>query len=186
MSRWSTQQVERDWERRASAFVSALMSEPDPTAVEQLSSLGDLDPDHARWELRYLRRAIGLLIAGRDALDDRTASLVGHALAKAVESDPSAALGMRATSATQFNARLRIYRDLMGMRGASRTPVGQLGEALVGFAGGRPGNDQSAWAAGWVANELDRCHEILRSEFGAADLPEDIAPSALPAPQRQG
>ncbi len=184
MSKWTTQQIEREWERRASSFVSTLMTEPEPSAVDRLAGRGDLDPDHARWELRYLRRAVGLLVAGRDSLDDRTASLVGQALAKAVEHDPSAAPAMRAVSATQFNARLRLYRDLMGQRGTSRTPVAKIGEALVGFAGGRPGNDQSAWAAGWVAEELDRCNEALRHEFGTVELPEDVAPSAMPAPRR--
>ena len=91
---------------------------------------------------------------------------------------------MRATSAAQFNARLRLYRDLMGQRGASRTPVGQIGEALVGFAGGRPGNDQSSWASAWVAEELDRCNEALRQEFGTVELPDDVAPSAIPVARR--
>jgi hypothetical protein len=176
--------MEREWERRASSFVSSLMTEPDASAVERLASLGDHDADHARWELRYLRRAIGLLVAGRDALDDRTASMVGQALAKAVEHDPSAAPTMRATSSAHFNARLRLYRDLMGQRGASRTPVGQIGEGLVGFAGGAPGNDQSGWAASWVSEELDRCNEALRQEFGVADLPDDVAPSAMPTSRR--
>ena len=184
MSRWTTQQLEREWERRASSFVSTLMTEPSPSAVERLSALGDMDADHARWELRYLRRAVGLLIAGRDALDDRTASMVGQALAKAVEHDPSAAPAMRATSASHFNARLRLYRDLMGQRGAARTPIGQIGEALVGFACGRPGNDQSGWASSWVAEELDRCNEALRQEFGTVELPDDIAPSAMPIQRR--
>lgn len=184
MSKWTTQQIEREWERRASSFVSTLMTEPEPSAVDRLAALGDLDADHSRWELRYLRRAIGLLIAGRDALDDRTASMVGQALAKAVEHDPSAAPVMRSTSAAQFNARLRLYRDLMGQRGASRTPVGQIGEALVGFAGGRPGNDQSSWASAWVAEELDRCNEALRQEFGTVELPDDVAPSAIPVARR--
>lgn len=184
MSKWSAQQLEREWERRASSFVSMLMTEPEPTAVERLSAIGDLDADHARWELRYLRRAVGLLVAGRDSLDDRTASLVGQALAKAVEHDPSAAPAMRSTSATQFNARLRLYRDLMGQRGPSRTPVARIGEALVGFAGGRPGNDQGAWAASWVASELDRSNEALRQEFGTVELPDDVAPSAMQPPKR--
>lgn len=184
MSKWSTQQVEREWARRASSFVSTLMTEPEPSAVEQLAAIADLDADHARWELRYLRRAIGLLIAGRDALDDRTASLVGQALAKAVEHDPSAAPGMRAISAGQFNSRLRLYRDLMGQRGAARTPVGKIAEALVGFAGGRPGDDQGGWASAWVAAELDRSNEALRQEFGTVELPDDVAPSAMQAPRR--
>ncbi len=184
MSQWSTQQVEREWARRASSFVSTLMAEPEPTAVETLAAIGDLDADHARWELRYLRRAIGLLIAGRDSLDDRTASLVGQALAKAVEHDPSAAPAMRSLSATQFNSRLRLYRDVMGQRGASRTPVGKIGEALLGFAGGKLGNDQGGWTATWVAAELDRANEALRQEFGTVDLPEDVAPSAMQVPRR--
>ncbi len=179
VTKWSAQQVEREWERRASSFVSTLMTEPEPAAVDRLAGVGDLDADHARWELRYLRRAIGLLIAGRDSLDDRTASQVGQALARAVENDPSAAPAMRATSAAQFNARLRMYRDLMGQRGASRTPVGKIGEALLGFAGGRLGNDQSGWTTGWVVAELDRSNEALRREFGTVELPEDIAPSAM-------
>ena len=184
MSKWTTQQLEREGERRASTYVSTLMTEPGSDAVDRLAALGDGDVDHARWELRYLRRAIGLLIAGRDALDDRTASLVGQALAKAVEHDPSAAPAMRAVSAAQFNARLRIYRDLMGQRGASRTPVGRIGEALTGFAGGRPGGNQGVWSTGWVTHELDRCNEALRQEFGTVELPDDVAPSALPAPRR--
>ncbi len=184
VSKWTSQQLEREWERRASTYVSSLMTEPSPDAVDGLAALGDGDADHARWELRYLRRAIGLLIAGRDALDDRTASLVGQALAKAVEHDPSAAPAMRAVSATQFNARLRIYRDLMGQRGASRTPVGGIGEALTGFAGGRPTGDRGNWSAGWVAAELERCNEALRQAFGAVELPDDVAPSAMQAPRR--
>jgi len=178
-AKWTAQQAEREGERRAASFVSTLMAEPEPASVDLLAALGDRDADHARWELRYLRRAIGLLIAGRDALDDWTASLVGQALAKAVEHDPSAAPAMRPVSGAQFNARLRLYRDLMGQRGASRTPVGQIGEALVGFAGGRPAVDETGWAAGWVSAELDRANEALRQEFGTVDLPDDIAPSAI-------
>jgi hypothetical protein len=184
MSQWTAQQAERDWDRRATAFVAALMTEPDPAMVGNLAAAADGDLDHARWELRYLRRAVGLLVAGRDALDDRTASLVGKALARAVEHDPSSAPTMRAISATQFNARLRVYRDLVGQRGSARTPVGRLAEALLGFAGGPAGGEVPAWATAWVTAETDRCNEALRHEFGAADLPEDIAPSAIPAPRR--
>ncbi len=184
MARWTAQQAEREWERRSTSFVATLMSEPDPAAVSRLAASGDADLDHARWELRYLRRAVGLLVAGRDALDDRTASLVGKALARAVEHDPSAAPSMRAVSAGQFNARLRVYRDLVGQRGAMRTPVARIGDALIGFAGGRPNSDATPWAAGFVAAELDRCNEALRHEFGTVDLPDDVAPSALQSPRR--
>lgn len=184
MGSWSAQQVEREWERRSASYVSSLMTEPEPDAVDHLAALGDGDADHARWELRYLRRAVGLLTAGRDALDDRTASMVGQALAKAVELDPSAAPSMRVVSASHFNVRLRAYRDLMGQRGAARTPVGRIGEALVGFAGGRGAPDEAAWPASWVASELERCNAALRQEFGTVDLPDDVAPSALVSPRR--
>ncbi len=172
---WSSRQP--DGERHAAGYVAALMEEPGSDPVLRLARLGDQDPDHARWELRYLRRALGLLLAGRDSLDDRTASLVGRALDRAIEHDPSAAPNMRAVSATQFNARLRVYREVMGQRGPSRTPIGRLGERLLGFAGGRPGQPGADWCSRWVEEEIDRLNELLRLEFGTAELPEDIAPS---------
>lgn len=174
---WTSRQQERDGERHAAGYVAALMEEPPAESVSRLSRLGDGDADHARWELRYLRRALGLLLAGRDSLDDRTASLVGRALAQAIEHDPSAAPNMRAISATQFNARLRVYRETMGQRGAARMPVARLGERLLGFAGGRPGLPGGEWCARWVEEETELLNELLRREFGTAELPEDVAPS---------
>jgi hypothetical protein len=173
-----SRQTGRDGERHAAGYVAALMEEPASEAVQRLARLGDGDVDHARWELRYLRRALGLLLSGRDSLDDRTASLVGRALAQAVERDPSAAPNMRAISATQFNARLRVYRETMGQRGASRTPVARIGERVLGFAGGRPGAAGAEWCTRWVEEELELLNQLLRREFGTAELPEDVAPSA--------
>src|SRR6185437_12094853 len=70
-ARW---RAERDLERRATTFVQTLFVEPGSADVEWLARVatrGDLD--HARWELRYARRALGLIAAQRDARDDRTA-----------------------------------------------------------------------------------------------------------------
>lgn len=173
-------------ERHAAAYVAALMEEPSVDAVSTLARLGDGDADHARWELRYLRRALGLLLSARDSLDDRTASLVGRALAQAVESDPSAAPAMRQVSATQFNARLRVYREVMGTRGAARMPVAQLAARLLGFAGGRPGAARTEWCARWVEEETTLLNELLRREFGTAELPEDVAPSEAFGPGAGG
>lgn len=169
---------DRDGERHAAGYVAALMEEPGADAVARLARLGDGDADHARWELRYLRRALGLLLAGRDALEDRTASLVGRALAQAIEHDPSAAPNMRTISATQFNARLRAYRETMGQRGGARMPVARLGERLLAFAGGRPGMPGADWCTRWVDEETELLNAVLRREFGTAELPEDVAPSA--------
>jgi hypothetical protein len=74
--------------RRSSEYAAVLMAEPSREDVEWLSRVatrGDLD--HARWELRYLRRAIGILIAQRDALDDRTPSEVLRALLHRMQKD---------------------------------------------------------------------------------------------------
>jgi hypothetical protein len=174
---WASRSPARDDERHAAGYVAALMEEPATDAVARLARLGDGDGDHARWELRYLRRSLGLLLAGRDSLEDRTASLVGRALAQAVEHDPSAAPNMRAISATQFNARLRAYRETMGQRGAARMPVTRLGERLLAFAGGRPGMPGAEWCARWVEEETELLNALLRREFGTAELPEDVAPS---------
>jgi hypothetical protein len=171
-------------DRRGAAYVTTLMQEPDAESVARLSALGDQDPARAAMELRLLRRSLGLLIAGRDSLDDRTASVVGSALTVAMEADAATPASERARTVSQFNVRLRLYRDLMGSRGSGRTPVAQLGEALVGFAGGRPGHADASLATELVASELDRCNDALRDAFGAADLPSDIAPSHLPIQQR--
>jgi hypothetical protein len=174
---WSSQQSRRDWERRAGAYVATLMAEPDPKSVERLARLGDRDIDHSRWELRYLRRALGLLVAGRDALDDQTASEVGKALAQAVDHDPSAAPAMRAISAAQFNSRLRAYREALGVHGPMRVPAGKVAESLASFAGGRADAIATQWLTPMVLAEFEQCHEALRQAFGEAELPDDLSPS---------
>jgi hypothetical protein len=168
----------------AAAYVAALMEEPAPDGAARLAALGDQQPSRAAAELRHLRRSLGLLISARDALDDRTASLVGRALSDAIAADPATPVAERAAMITQWNARLRLYRDLMGTRGAARTPVAQLADALIGCAGGRPGHADGAWAVSWVAQELDRCNDALRDAFGAADLPSDVAPSEMAPAKR--
>ena len=77
-ARWRT---ERDFQRKAEKFVERLLAEPDDEDVRWLAQTATHgDTDHARWELRYARRSVGLITAERDALDDRTGSLVARAL----------------------------------------------------------------------------------------------------------
>ena len=76
--------------RRSSEYAAVLMAEPSGDDVEWLSRVATRgDVDHARWELRYLRRAMGILIAQRDALDDRTPSEVLRALLHRMQKDPN-------------------------------------------------------------------------------------------------
>src|SRR3954470_11075034 len=74
--------------RKSAEYAAALMQEPAASDVEWLSAAATRgDTDHAQWELRYLRRALGILVAQRDALDDRTPSEVLRALLHRMQKD---------------------------------------------------------------------------------------------------
>jgi hypothetical protein len=188
-ARW---RADRDLRRRSAAYVATLFEEPsdaDARWLAESATRGDLD--HARWELRYARRAVGLIVAQRDALDDRTGSSVGRVLAEAFERDPNVASDRLAVARHQFNARLGAYRDILTSRPpAARTAAGRpavaqtptrLGQILLAFAGGPVGpNAREVPRAGEiVTGYIDAAHQALRDAFGVASLPEDISPSAL-------
>ena len=163
--------------------MAALVAEPPAEDVGWLAEQGSGgDVDHARWELRYARRALGLVAAQRDALDDRTASDVARALDRALATDPEIAPEKRRIASRQLNARLRGYREAVARREAPGTGY-HLGRALLDFAGhpGAPHGDLIARAGDILSRYLEDAGSALRDCFGAAALPEDIAPSALGA-----
>lgn len=177
LPRWRS---DRQEEKRATRYLAAIQSEPADADVSWLAKIATRgDEDHARWELRYARRALGLLVAQRDALDDRTASLVARALSAAFERDPRIDDDRRDLAARQFNARLSAYRDALRARPA-RTGT-QMGQTLLAFAGGafRDVDDQVRRATELVVGYEREANAALRDAFGAADLPENVAPSAL-------
>jgi hypothetical protein len=188
LTRW---RAERDLRRRSTTYVTTLLEEPsdaDSKWLAESATRGDVD--HARWELRYARRAVGLIVAQRDALDDRTGSSVGRTLAEAFERDPNIASDRLAVARHQFNARLGAYRDVLtskppATRTAGRPPLPQiatrLGQILLAFAGGPVGpNGREVGRAGEiVTGYIEVAHQALRDAFGAASLPEDVSPSAL-------
>jgi hypothetical protein len=166
---------------RAAALVDMLCREPAADDVSWLAEHGTGgDADHARWELRYARRALGLLSAERDALDDRTASAVAHALARALARDPNVAPGKLRVVERQLNARLRAYGDALTNREGAGTGW-HLGRTLLQFAGRKEGAPPEvvAHAGDLVSRYLAEANEALREHFGVASLPEDVAPSAL-------
>jgi hypothetical protein len=176
-ARW---RAERDLQRKAERYVARLLEEPEEPDVQWLSqgaTRGDVD--HARWELRYARRALGLLAAERDALDDRTGSAVAHALAAAFERDGHIAQGMRPIAERQFNARLSAYRDGMLARAGAGTP-GRMGQTLFAFAGGsfRQVDENIVRGGNLLVRYLAEANAALRDTFGAASLPENVPPSA--------
>lgn len=175
-TRW---RAERQLQQKARRYVQLIGAEPAESDVAWLAATATGgDEDHARWELRYARAAIGLLVAQRDALDDRTASVVSQALGERFETDERIDRDRRDLAGRQFNARLSAYRDASGARAAD--PGARLGQTLLAFAGGVIRNAAANERAGRIVSEYEReAWETLRSVFGAAALPELVPPSAL-------
>lgn len=172
--------AERQLQRKALQYVAQIEAEPAAEDVRWLAATATRgDEDHARWELRYARAALGLLVAQRDALDDRTASVVGRALSDRFDRDERIDHDRRDLAERQFNARLSAYRDAFGSRGALARGI--LGQTLLAFAGGaiRNAEEQVARASGILGGYEREANESLRSVFGAAALPENVPPSAL-------
>lgn len=165
--------------RHAVSFVRTLFADPEPQQVAWLTALEpNGDEDHARWELRYARRAAGMLAAQRDAVDDRTAAAVGRALSDAFHGDHTIARERADVALRQFNERLAAYREVLSTRQA--TPTRQrLGQVLLTFLG-RPTSateDTATRAGGIVEEALTSANAALRREFGGVSLPENIVPS---------
>jgi hypothetical protein len=179
-ARW---RAERDLQRKASQFVAGLFQEPNASDVDWLAATatrGDLD--HARWELRYARRALGLIAAQRDALDDRTASIVAREISESFKRDRNIDPEMVETSDRQFNARLSAYRDGLAAKAGAPTIV-RMGQTLIAFAGGSfTGKDGNILRAGELLEAyLSEANEGLRASFGTAALPENVPPSVAAA-----
>lgn len=180
MGLWQQWREERALQRRAAAYVRELAREPvegDVRWLAQEATRGDAD--HARWELRYARRALGLLVAERDALDDRTASAVARALQDSLGRDANVAAAKLDVARTQLNARLRAYGEALQHRDASATSGERLGRALIDFAGAPPDPGLVARAGELLGGYLAEANEVLRRQFGVASLPEDVPPSAV-------
>lgn len=170
----------RQLQRKAEQFVSVVVVEPQQSDVSWLAGTATRgDEDHARWELRYARRALGLLVAQRDALDDRTGSLVARALGDAFERDDRIGADRRDLAERQFNARLSAYRDSMEARVPDVSM--RLGQTLLAFSGGsfRDLDDNVRRAGTLLDGYAKDANEALRRVFGTATLPENVPPSAL-------
>lgn len=166
--------------RGLNIYVAALMAEPDSDDVAWLAAAAcGGDQDRAQWELRYARRALGLVVAQRDALDDRTPSLVARELSDAVQSDPNIAPAMMKLAERQFNERLTTYREVLTSRAPSEGVGSRLGRTLLMISGlVRPTADQVARAGDILAHYAGEANDALRGAFGAPSLPEDVPPSA--------
>jgi len=169
---WSEWLARRRRRNKATQFVATLFVEPLAEDVRWLAANGtDGDHDHAQWELRYARRALGLLVA--------------RELATALARDPNIASGKLRVAERQLNARLRAYGDALRRRDGAGTGW-HLGRALLEFSGRREPvpPELVATAGDLLARYVTESNESLRDRFGVANLPQDVAPSALGAVTR--
>jgi hypothetical protein len=173
---------ERERRRRATTVVDVLRREPTPTDVSWLAdAAANGDEDHARWELRYARAAMGLLVAQRDALDDRTAAEIASAYSAAMLADTRIAEDRRDLAERQLNERLLGYREALQVRGGPISPADAAGRCLLAFAsdGARTAGAPLAYAIELLERFADEAGEALRAAYGEARLPEDVPPSVL-------
>lgn len=172
LSEWK---ATRERRRRAEMYLEGRLAPPNPadvTWLEQLTGNSAL----ATRELMYARRAVGLLVAERDALDDLTASDVAHALNAALESRAMKLVGTQA----EWAARWRAYAETMAARGHNEVPTLRLARVLLRGAGVPDPNEAIlARATQFFTADRADANEALRDAFGVATLPEDVRPSAL-------
>ena len=186
MGFWQRWQADRALRQRALHFVRRLEHDPPEQDIHWLARHGtNGDLDHALWELRYARRALGLLAAERDALDDQTASAVARVLSDSLARDPNIAAAKLEVAERQLNARLRAYGDALAQRLGSEPTAARLGRTLLVFAGrsGEIAADEVSRAGELLSGYLAESNDLLRKTFGAASLPEDVPPSAVADPK---
>lgn len=174
----------RERKRRAIAYLSALRREPGEADVQWLAEVAAReDRDHARWELRYARLALGVLTAQRDALDDRTGSEVAAALGEALASDPGVDPLMLDLVRRQVNDRLAGYKEALIAKGGPAGSGERLGRVLLAFAsdGARSAGAPLPRAVELLSAYMGEANAALRAVYGEAELPEHLPPSEAAA-----
>lgn len=163
-------------------MVAILRRDPDSADVAWLAdAAANGDADHARWELRYARAALGLLVAQRDALDDRTAAEIARSYTDTLAANPQIAADRRELAERQFNDRLLAYREALAVRGGPISAPDAVGRCLLAFAsdGARTAGAPLNYAIELLERYADEAAAALRAAYGEAKLPEDVPPSVL-------
>ena len=164
------------------AYVESLLRDPDADDLATLCALvTGGDEDRARWELRYARRALGVLVAQRDALDDRTGSEVAREVAAALHNDRHVATDMVKVAERQFSERLAAFREVLTTRRPEEGTAARLGRVLLRIGGhaGKPGEVVAERVGEILLRYVAEANDALRKAFGTASLPEDVPPSAV-------
>jgi len=175
MGLWGEWRAARDRRRRAGSYLGKLLPTAEPEDIRWLTSFGAGDLLAIR-ELAFAQRAIGLIVAERDALDDRTASDVAHQLAQVIDRESR----QSPNTGRAWAERWRAYTAALAVRGGHEAPGARLARVmLAGAEIAEPTNAQLVRATQFVHATRGRANEALRAAFGVASLPEDIKPSAL-------
>jgi hypothetical protein len=175
MGFWADWQASRVRRQRVEGYLSHLLREPDMAPLQWLT-LRAGSADVARRELVFARRAIGLIVAERDALDDRTAADVAHKLAPVVAAEARC----DAAAGPLWAERWRAYTAALAVRGKSESPAARLARVLLSGVGiTEPTADELELTTAYVHDTRANLNEQLRLAFGAASLPDDVRPSAL-------
>jgi hypothetical protein len=175
MGLWSDWRAARVRRQRVAVYLGNLLRDPSPAHVEWLTQAVGEQATAFR-ELQFARRALGLIVAERDALDDRTAADVAHQLAPIIagESRQDAARGR------EWSERWRSYTAALAVRGSPEPPAARLARVLLAGAGMmEPSRQHHVRATQFVLETRAALNEQLRAVFGAASLPEDVKPSAI-------
>lgn len=175
MSFYSAWRDSRDRRRRASAYVERLALGRGPSDAAWLARAAN-EEFHATREVMFMHRAMALIVAERDALDDRTASDVSRALASIVDHE----MQRNPDTGALWTVRWREYSSALAMRGSIESPSTRFARVLLGGAGLRSADDALlASAVQAVQSTRNAANEALRAAFGVATLPDDVRPSAI-------
>ena len=167
----------REQRRRQAAaeqYLAALLLPPDADDVRWLEGCAGVARDLVQRELVFAQRAIGLIVAERDALDDQTAADVAHAIDAIVAREARAYENLAADWVDHWLE----YHDALAVRGRAEPPLRRIARVLLRRVGvAEPGSAQLVRAVGIVTRHRHAANEALAAAFGVADLPEDRLPS---------
>jgi len=165
----------RDRRRLAAKYLHALLVVSEPADLQWLTAVSR-DEQVAQRELAFARRALALIVAERDALDDRTASDVAHELTAVTEQESRRDEHV----GKAWSARWRAYTEALAVRGAAELPASRLARVMLAGAGiAAPTPELLSRATQCIHVIRAKANEALRAAFGVASLPDDVRPSAM-------
>ncbi len=172
----ATLREQRRRQALAEQYLRSVLTEPAADDIAWLTGATGASRELALIELAFSQKAIALIVAERDALDDRTAADVSHAIDAVVAREAR----VRRNVVEEWHAHWREYADALAARGRAEPPLTRISRVLLRRSGvAEPLAEQLARAVRIVTGFRHGANDALRAAFGSASLPEDMAPSEL-------